>query len=61
MITTNNKTWTEQELIQLIEDAQLIAEFIRMDLSIIEDNEDTMAVDTYTNFSNNYQFANYTI
>ena len=54
MITINNKNWTEQELIQLIEDAQLIAEFIRMDLSTIEDNEDTMAVDTYTNFSNKY-------
>ena len=54
MITVNNKTWTEQELIKLIEDAQLIAEYIRMDLSVIEDNEDTMALETYTNFSNKY-------
>jgi cell division protein FtsB len=54
MITVNNKTWTEQEIIQLIEDAQLIAEFIRMDLGTIEDNEDTMALETYTNFSNKY-------
>ena len=54
MITINNKTWTEQELIKLIEDAQLIAEYIRMDLGTIEDNEDTMALETYTNFSNNY-------
>ncbi len=54
MITINNKTWTEQELIQLVNDAQLIAEFIRMDLSTIEDNDDTMAVDTYTKFSNKY-------
>lgn len=54
MITVNNKTWTERELIELIEDAQLIAEFIRMDLSTIEENEDVMALKTYTNFSKKY-------
>ena len=54
MITLDNKTWTEQELIQLIADAELIAEFIRMDMGVIEDNEDTMAVETYVEFSNKY-------
>ena len=54
MIIVNNKIWTEQELIQLIADAELIAEFIRMDMGVIEDNKDTIAVETYVEFSNKY-------
>ena len=54
MITVNNKTWTEQELIKLIEAAQDIAMCIRMDIQTIRDNDDVMDDETYTNFSNNY-------
>ena len=54
MITVNNKTWTEQELIQLVNDAQNIAECIRMDIETIRDNDDTMDDKVYTSFSNRY-------
>ena len=54
MITVNGKIWTEEQLVQLIEDSTLIAEFIRMDMDVIEENEDTMALDTYVEFSNKY-------
>jgi hypothetical protein len=54
MITVDNKTWTEQELIQLINDAKNIAECIRMDIETIRENDDVMDDETYTNFSNKY-------
>ena len=54
MITINNKTWTKEELEQLILNAQDIAMCIRMDLDTIEENSDTMDYETYNNFSNLY-------
>ena len=54
MIIINNKTWTESELIELINDSMDIAECIAMDLETIRDNDDVMDDVVYTNFSNKY-------
>jgi hypothetical protein len=54
MITLNDKTWTKEELEQLILDAQDIAMCIRMDIETIRENDDVMDDETYTNFSNKY-------
>lgn len=54
MITINGKTWSKEELEQLILDAQDIAMCIRMDIDTIRENDDVMDDETYTNFSNKY-------
>lgn len=54
MITINNKTWSKEELEQLILDAQDIAMCIRLDIDTIRENDDVMDDETYTNFSNKY-------
>lgn len=54
MITLNDKTWTKEELEQLILDAQDIAMCIRMDIETIRENDDVMDDETYTEFSNKY-------
>lgn len=54
MITVNGKTYTEQELIELVKDSTLIASYIRMDIEVIKENDDTMDYDTYYEFSKKY-------
>ncbi len=54
MITINNKKWSKQELIELIQDAQDIAECIALDLDTIRNNDDVMDDVVYTNFSDKY-------
>ena len=53
-ITINGKTWTKEQLVQLVMDSEYIAECIDMDLGTIEENEDIMAFYSYEEFSKKY-------
>jgi len=54
MITVNNKTWSKEDLEQLIMDAKDIAFCIRLDIDTIRENDEIMDDITYTEFSNKY-------